>query len=100
MPFLIYAIDRPHMDDAREAARDAHRRHLAAAAGQVLASGALLDDDRRTVIGGLTLLDTDDRQAAERFAADDPYALADIRAETRVIAWRRRWWAGTFLGDD
>jgi len=100
MPLLIYALDRPDMDDAREAVRDAHRRHLSAAGNQVLSAGALLDDDRKTVIGGVTLLDTEDRSAAERFAADDPYAIAGIRTETRVIPWRRRWWAGAFLGED
>ena len=65
---------------------------------KLLASGALLAEDGKTVIGGISLIDTDDRLEAERFANDDPYAKAGVRKETLILKWRQRWWNGDFLG--
>lgn len=97
MPFLIYALDKPGMHTAREKAREAHRQHLRDQGRHILAAGALLDDDGATVIGGITLLDTEDRAVAERFAYEDPYEKAGIRKQTHVLRWRQRWWSGKFL---
>lgn len=99
MPYLIYAIDHPGMETKREAIRQAHRDYLKSYGAKILASGALLDEDGKTVIGGISLLDTESRKEAEDFAYNDPYSQADIRAETLIHLWRRRWWEGLFLGD-
>lgn len=95
MPFLIFAYDHPDMDARREAVRQAHRDYLAAQGQRLLASGALLDEAGR-IVGGSSLLDTDDRVEAERFEADDPYAQAGIRARVEIVEWRLRWWVGRF----
>ncbi|MFQ6024348.1 MAG: YciI family protein [Acidiferrobacterales bacterium] len=100
MPFLIYALDKPDMHVTRERVREAHRQHLQSQGRRILAAGALLDDDNATVIGGITLLDTEDRATAERFAYEDPYETVGIRKETRVVRWRQRWWSGEFLTDN
>jgi uncharacterized protein YciI len=63
---------------------------------KLLASGALLDDSGETVIGGLSLLDTEDRAEAESFATNDPYHQAGIRESTQILKWRRRWIDGEF----
>ncbi len=97
MPFLIYARDHEGRDAIRERVREAHRKHLKEQGTRILAAGALLDDDGQTVIGGITLLDTESREEAKRFAFDDPYEKSGIRAETIVVRWRRRWWEGEFL---
>jgi uncharacterized protein YciI len=99
MPFLIYAVDHEGRDTLRESLREAHRTHLRSAGSSLLASGALLADDHATVIGGISLLDTEHRAEAELFAAADPFAKAGLRRETHVIYWRRRWWEGSFLPD-
>ncbi len=99
MPYLIYAIDHSGMDQQREAIRQAHREYLKSHGNKILASGALLSDDGKTVIGGISLLDTNDREEAEKFANDDPYAKAGIRAKTLIHKWRKRWWEGSFLGE-
>ena len=99
MPYLIYAIDHDGMHETREKLRGNHREHLASAGTKLLAAGALLDDDGMTVIGGLSILDTVDREEAQRFADADPYSRAGIRRETRVIRWRRRWLDGDFIAD-
>jgi hypothetical protein len=49
-----------------------------------------------SVLGGASLLDTDDREEASCFETEDPYAKAGLRAEVRIIRWRLRWWLGTF----
>lgn len=97
MAFMIYAYDHENMDEVREGIREAHRKHLSSAGPMLLASGALLDDDGQTIIGGLSLLDTDSRAEAEKFALDDPYEKAGIRKSTHIVRWRRRWINGQFM---
>jgi uncharacterized protein YciI len=98
MPYLIYARDSEGMDMQREQIRDAHREHLRSIGDKLLTSGALIDEDGITVIGGLSLIDTDDRLEAEKFAYNDPYEKAGIRKETLILKWRQRWLNGVFLG--
>jgi uncharacterized protein YciI len=96
MPFLILAYDHDGKDGEREQVREAHRAFLASYGARLLASGALLDDTGLRIIGGASLIDTDDRAEAVRFEADDPYARAGIRAHVEIIPWRLRWWVGEF----
>ena len=96
MAYLIVAYDHEGMEEERERVRDGHRQHLAAQGKKLLASGALLAEDGITIVGGASLLDTDSREEAVRFEAEDPYAKAGIRRDVRVIEWRLRWWLGEF----
>ena len=96
MPFLILAYDHEGKDSEREEVRQAHRDYLSSFGSRLLASGALLDDSGQAIIGGASLIDTDDRAEAVRFEADDPYARAGIRAQVEIIPWRLRWWVGEF----
>lgn len=100
MSFLIYAIDHEDKDAIREQLRQAHRKHLQSAGKKLLVSGALLSDDGKTIIGGISILDTDSKQEADKFAYDDPYQKANIRKQTMVIRWRKRWIEGKFLGEE
>lgn len=96
MPFLILAYDHPDKDPEREAVRDAHRAYLASFGARILASGALLAEDGRTIIGGASLLDTSSYDEAARFEAEDPYAQAGLRKSVTILPWRLRWWVGAF----
>lgn len=96
MPYLILARDHEGMEAKREEVRDAHRIHLAAQGKKLLSSGALLAADGETVIGGASLLDTENYEEAARFEAEDPYAKAGIRARIEIVEWRLRWWLGQF----
>lgn len=100
MAYLIYAIDKEDMEKQREDCREKHRAHLKSAGKTLLTSGALLADDGITVIGGISLLDTDSREVAEKFALEDPYEKKGIRKETKIIRWRKRWFNGIFLGNN
>lgn len=97
--YLIYAIDNENMNAKREEIREKHRTHLRSMGKKLLASGALLSDDGKTVIGGISIIDTNDYAEAERFALDDPYQQAGIRKELKILRWRKRWWEGKFLLD-
>lgn len=99
MPYLVYARDWEGMEAQREQVRTAHRDYLRSMGEKLLASGALLDEDGVTVIGGMSLIDADNRSEAEKFADNDPYAKVGIRKETLIVKWRKRWWDGDFLGD-
>jgi uncharacterized protein YciI len=99
MPYLIIAHDHPGQEQIREALRDDHRAYLRKQGRKLLASGALLGDDGATVIGGVSLFDTEDREEAVRFEAEDPYAAAGLRARTEIVRWRLRWWIGEFNPD-
>ncbi|MCP3925906.1 MAG: hypothetical protein GY714_25340 [Desulfobacterales bacterium] len=99
MSYLIIATDHDSKEDLRESIREEHRTHLKSAGKTLLGSGALLSDDGNKIIGGFSILDTDDKQKALEFANEDPYSKAGIRKETQVIRWRRRWVDGEFLGD-
>ncbi len=96
MPYLILAEDHDVMEAAREEVRDAHRAHLAAAGERLLASGAVLAEDGKTILGGASLLDSDDPEEARRFEAEDPYVRAGIRAKVTIMRWRLRQWRGMF----
>jgi uncharacterized protein len=96
MPYLILAYDHEGMEVKREQVRDAHRTYLGAQGRKLLASGALLAVDGRTVIGGASLFDTDEYKEAARFEAEDPYAKTGIRARVEILEWRLRWWLGQF----
>lgn len=85
------------MESVREPLREAHRRYLKSQGRRLIASGAVLADDGVTVIGGMSILDTESRQEAEEFAACDPYAHAGIRKTTQIQRWRRRWIDGEFI---
>lgn len=99
MAYLIYAIDKDGIERLREAYRKQHRAHLKSAGKMLIASGALLEEDGATVIGGISLLDTDSKEVAKKFAYNDPYQKIGIRKETKIIRWRKRWLNGKFLGN-
>ena len=99
MPYLIYAIDHEGKETIREELRQKHRDHLQSAGTKLLGSGALLSDDGQKIIGGLSILDTEDKDVAQAFADDDPYSIAGIRKQITVIKWRRRWLDGVFVAD-
>lgn len=95
MPHLIIAYDHDDKDAERESVRQAHRDYLASFGKKLLSSGALLDEDGR-IVGGASLIDTDDRDEAVRFEGDDPYAKAGIRKTVQIVQRRLRWWIGNF----
>ncbi|NDB82140.1 MAG: YciI family protein [Alphaproteobacteria bacterium] len=79
------AIDFDNMHDIREQNRDAHRNHSRIIADQLLASGAILDEDGANIIGGFSIIDTDDYTEAEEFVLTDPYQKVQIKQDVKIL---------------
>jgi len=99
MPYIIYAIDKKGQASLREEIREEHRKHLASIGAKLLFSGALLDEDDNTIIGGVSIIDVKSLKEAEAFANDDPYSQCGIREDVKVEKWRIRWVNGKFSDD-
>ena len=89
MLFVIHCLDKPDHQAVRAANRDAHLAYLAPLGDRVLAAGPTLTDDGTAMTGSLLIIDFEDRTAAERFVADDPYAKAGLFERVDVSRWRR-----------
>ncbi|VTU41940.1 YciI family protein [Variovorax sp. RA8] len=88
MPFAILALDNPECETLRTALRPQHLAYLDAHHGEILAGGALLNDLGQA-IGGLLIVDTQDRASAEAFVAGDPYTKGGVFGSIRVMGWRK-----------
>ena len=89
MPYAIQTIDKPGSAEVRAAARPAHLEYLTANQHLLLAAGALIDDDGTGGHGGVLIVDTEDRAAAERFIAEDPFTKAGLFEKVTVTRWRK-----------
>jgi uncharacterized protein YciI len=89
MHFVFHCTDKPDSAALRAATRPAHLAHLERHADAILAGGPLLGEDGTSAVGSLLIVDFPDRAAAERFAADDPYAKAGLFAVVTITPWRQ-----------
>lgn len=86
MLFALYCVDKANAAAIRQENRPTHLEHLKAHLDHIRFAGPLTSDDGSAMQGSLLLMDFPDRAAAERFAADDPYAKAGLFAEVRITA--------------
>ena len=87
MLFALICTDRPGHLEQRLATRANHLAYLEAQAGKLFTAGALLDSDGRPA-GSLLVIDVAGREAAEGFAAADPYAKAGLFESTQIRPFR------------
>jgi uncharacterized protein YciI len=85
---MILNFDRPDAPELRGEHRDEHLRYVDGFMHQILASGALTDEDDVT-FGGFVLLDVEDRSAALRFSELDPFTRSGLFERVVVAKWRR-----------
>jgi hypothetical protein len=83
----LIALDRPNALEVRKANREAHLAHVRAS-GIVEQAGPFLNSAGE-MIGSLLILNVPDMAAAEAFAADDPYAKADLFESVTLRPWNR-----------
>ena len=86
--FIIQCWDKPDAQALRAATRPAHLDYVNSGAVKLVAVGPMLTDEGQP-FGSLLIIEAEDRAAAERFAANDPYALAGLFVRVEVIAWRQ-----------
>ena len=89
MPYAIQTVDKPNSAALRAKVRDEHLRYLDAHLHLLLAAGALTDDEGKGVHGGILIVDTDERKAAEAFIAGDPFTKAGLFEKVTVARWRK-----------
>ena len=84
--FAVICRDKPGALQVRLDTRDAHLAHIRDS-GIVAMAGPLMEDGQ--MCGSLVVLDTDDMDAAQAWAAADPYKAAGLFASVDVIAWNK-----------
>lgn len=82
--FILLCQDKKDSLELRKATRAAHLDYVGTATDPVLLAGPMLDDDGNPE-GSLLIITASDKEAAQRFAANDPYARAGLfeRVEIR-----------------
>ena len=89
MPYLIVTYDKPDYGRLRQQTRPEHLTFLESNKAKLLACGAKLDDLGASASGGIYILDTEDRQEAESFIADDPFTKAGLFERVEISRWRK-----------
>lgn len=92
MHFVFYCKDKPGSEQVRITNRSAHLDYLEAHKAQLFCAGPLLargESDGATMVGSLLVLDLPDQQAADAFAAGDPYAKAGLFESVSIHPWRK-----------
>ena len=84
--FALICTDKADHEPLRKANRDAHLAYLAAT-GCVTLAGPFLDAG--TMTGSLVVINVADKNTAEAWAAQDPYALAGLFAKVRIEEWKK-----------
>lgn len=86
MLFALICNDKPGALDLRMKARPDHVSYLNSLGHALKAAGPFIDE-QGSPIGSLVIIEAENREAAERIAAEDPYAKAGLFAETEIRAW-------------
>ena len=94
MPYAIVTFDKPDHGALRASVRERHVAYLEANVHRLLAAGAMTEDDGTGGSGGIILVDTDSREEAERFIADDPFTQAGLFDRVIVKRWRKAFFDG------
>ncbi|MCH8214842.1 MAG: YciI family protein [Proteobacteria bacterium] len=89
MIYVITCVDKPGHGEVRKEMRTAHLAYLRDLGDTLFAAGPTLTDDGSTVTGSVILVDLPDKQTAETFAANDPYATAGLFESVTIKAWKK-----------
>ena len=90
MHYVIVGCDHPDTADTRLQIRPRHLEYLRGEHKnvRVVLAGPLLARDGKTMVGSLIVIDAADDEAAERFAAGEPYRKGGLFAELIIRHWR------------
>ena len=84
MLFAIHMIDRPHAKQLRAEVASAHKAFVGQHLNAMYVGGPLLDDDGKTPVGSLIVMDFPNRAAAEAFIAEEPYNRAGLFEQVTI----------------
>lgn len=88
MLFVVRCTDKKDHLSVRQENRPAHVEYLKSFGDQLVAAGPLLDKDEQ-MCGSVVILDLADRNTAENFAVNDPYAKAGLFEQVTIDHWNR-----------
>lgn len=91
MLFAFHLIDRPDAGDLRRRIRPEHKVYLSAVADRIAFAGPLTRDDGHTMLGSLLVIDFENRAAAERWMADEPFTKAGLYEKASVLPFVNLW---------
>ncbi len=87
MYFIILAEDKSGSLELRMNNRPAHLDYAQEQGCVTLAGPLLTEGDNPEPRGSMLIIDVPNRLAAEKFAANDPYAKAGLFAKVDIICW-------------
>lgn len=87
MPYTVICRDKPGALEVRKANRDKHLAYVKDT-GVVSLAGPFLSPEGE-MCGSLLILDVDSLQAAQDWAAGDPYAKAGLFESVQVDEWKK-----------
>jgi hypothetical protein len=92
MLWLISNVNKPDIDAARGAVRQAHRDYLDSKKDILVLSGATLSDDGATSFGSTFLVNVSSREEAIAFSRNEPITGAGLYASTTIVRMRKSRW--------
>ena len=87
MLYVLVCEDKPDSEALRKSVRDRQLEHLRA--HDIRNAGPMLDDDEVTMVGSVIVMDAADREAADAFAAGDPYRQAGLFERVTMRAFKQ-----------
>ena len=86
MLIALFARDKSGALQTRKDNRDAHLAYIKET-GVVAQAGPLIEAGE--MAGSLVILDVEDMEAAQGWAANDPYAKAGLFESVELVEWKR-----------
>lgn len=86
MPYAVICRDKPGHLQTRLDTRAAHLAYIEKT-GIVAMAGPFIEDGQ--MVGTLAILNADNLEAAQAWAAGDPYAAAGLFDSVQVIEWKK-----------
>lgn len=87
MLFVIYAKDKPGALALRLETRASHLEYIDASGEKVKLAGPLLGDDAKP-LGSMLIIECESLEAANQWAALDPYARAGLFQSIEIHPWK------------
>lgn len=91
MLFAIYAHDKPNSSEMRLRLRPSHKAYLKLAEEKIAFAGPLLGDDGQSVSGSLLVMEFPDRNALDRWFADEPFTREGLFKSFAVHPFENYW---------
>ena len=89
MLYVIFCTDKPDHAHVRAATRSDHLDYVGSFEERLITVGPTLTDDGEGMNGSLLVVDFPDREGADDFARNDPYAKAGLFETVVIRPWKQ-----------